>query len=149
MKDLKIYNTSMLISGVFCAGALLFFASGIIAVEWWQWVITIAISGRYLYTGLSRTTSENVNIIRQHHNETAVKLYGKYALAKTNLPIILFVVFFGVALFIRFVFDIITPVSIAILFCILLTISVIYSIGLEQNIKNTIINEKKTAQEKQ
>ena len=107
MKDLKIYNTSMLISGVFCAGALLFFASGIIAVEWWQWVITIAISGRYLYTGLSRTTSENVNIIRQHHNETAV------------------------------------------IFCILLTISVIYSIGLEQNIKNTIINEKKTAQEKQ
>ncbi len=146
---MKIYNKPMFMFGVFCAGALLFFASGIIAAEWWQWAITIIISGRYLYIGLSRTASENATTIHQYHNETAVKLYGKYALAKTNLPIILLVVFFGVALFIRFVFDIITPVSIAILFCILLTISVIYSIGLEQNIKNTIINEKKTAQEKQ
>lgn len=146
---MKIYNKSAFMLGVSCAGALLFFALGVIAVEWWQWAITIAISGKYLYIGLSKTSSENANAIHQHYHTTAVKLYGKYALIKTNLPIVFLAGFFGVALFIRFVFDVITPVSIAALFCILLTISVIYSIGLERNIKNTIIDEKESAQEKQ
>ncbi len=146
---MKIYNKSAFTFGVFCAGALLFFALGVIAVEWWQWAITIAISSRYLYIGLSKTASENTNAIHQHYHETAVKLYGKYALIKANLPVILLAVFFSVALFVRFVFDIITPVSVAIIFCILLTISVLYSIGLERNIKNTIINEKESDREKQ
>lgn len=146
---MKIYNKSAFIFGMFCVGALLFFALGIVAVKWWQWVITIAISSKYLYTGLSKTASENANTIRQYYNETAIRLYGKYALIRTKLPIILLAVFFSTALFIRFVFDVITPVSVTTIFCILLTISVIYSICLERNIKNTIVNEKETTQEKQ
>lgn len=146
---MKIYNKSSFAFGVSCACALLFFALGVIAVEWWQWAITIAISGRYLYIGLSKTAIENTNTIHQHYNATAVKLYGKYALIKINLPIILLAGFFGCALFIRFAFDMITPVSIAAIFCIMLTISVIYSIGLDRNIRNTITNEKESVQEKQ
>lgn len=134
---MKIYNKPAFAFGLFCAGGLLIFALGIISVDWWQWVLTIAISGRYLYIGLSK----NANAIHQHYNETAVKLYGKYALVKTNLPVILVVIFFGIALFIRFVFDIVTPVSIATIFCILLTISVAYSIGLDRTIQNAIKNE--------
>ena len=144
---MKIYNKSEFLFGVFCACALPLFALGIIKVDWWQWIITIAISGRYLYTGLSETASENSNTIHQHYNDTAVKLYGKYALIKTNLPIILLVIFFGVALIIRFVFDIVTPVIIAIAFCILLTISVAYSIGIDRNIKNAIENEMNSSQQ--
>ena len=144
---MKIYNKSAFLFGAFCACALLLFALGIIEVEWWQWVITIAISGRYLYVGLSKTASENANTIHQNYKETATQLYGKYALVKANLPIILLVIFFGVALLIRFVFDIATPVGIAIVFCILLTITVAYSIGLDRNIKNAIKNEMDSSQQ--
>lgn len=138
---MKIYNKSAFAFGIFCAGGLVFFALGIIPADWWQWLLMIAISGRYLYIGLSETASENENTIQQHYRETAIRLYGKYALIKTNLPIILLVIFFGVALFIRFVFDIVTPVGIAVVFCILLTISAAYSIGLNQTIQDTIKNE--------
>lgn len=144
---MKIYNKSAFIFGLFCAGGVLFFTLGIISVDWWQWLLTIAISGRYLYIGLSKTANERADVIHQHYNETAIKLYGKYVRIKTNLPIILLVAFFGVALFVRFVFDVVTPVGIAIAFCVLLTISVMYSIGLERNIKNTILAEETDPQE--
>ena len=138
---MRIYNKSAFAFGLFCAGGLLIFALGIISADWWQWVLTIAISGRYLYIGLSKTAYDNANVIHQHYNETAVKLYGKYALVKTNLPIILLVIFFGGALFFCFFFDIVTPVSIAAVFCVLLTVSVAYSIGLDRRIQNTIKSE--------
>jgi hypothetical protein len=144
---MRIYNRSAFAFGVFCGCALLFFAFDIIQADWWQWLITLAISGRYLYVGLSKTASENANVVRQRHDETAVRLYGKYALVKTNLPIILLAAFFGVALFIRFAFDITTPVSVAVVFCILLTVSVLYSISLERNIKDAILAEEANSKE--
>lgn len=143
---MKIYNKSAFAFGVLCAGGLLLFALGIISAAWWQWVLTIGISCRYLYVSLSKTASDYADAIRQHYNEAAISLYGKYALIKTNLPIILLAVFFSVALFIRFAFDIVTPVSAAIIFCILLTFSVAYSIGLDRNIQNTIKNEMDSVQ---
>lgn len=138
---MRVYNKSAFALGLSCGGVLLLFTSGIIAVDWWQWVLTFAVSGRYLYIGLSKTANDNANAIQQHYNATAIKLFGKYALIKTNLPIIFLAVFFSAGLFIRFVFDIITPVSIAVVFCIVLTISVAYSIGLDQAIRNTIKSE--------
>lgn len=141
-----IYNKSAFAFGVLCAGGLLLFALGIVSAAWWQWVLTIVISCRYLYVGLSKTASDHADAICQHYNEAAIRLYGKYALIKTNLPIILLAAFISVALFIRFAFDIVTPVSVAIVFCILLTISVAYSIGLNQNIQNTIKNEMDSVQ---
>ena len=139
---MKIYNKSAFLFGVFLAGALFVFALGIISVDWWQWVIITAFSGKYLYAGLSKTANENANTIRRSYKETASKLYGKYALIKTNLPMILLAIFFGAALFIRYAFDIVTPVGIAIIFCILLTSSVAYSIGLDRNIKKAIAQKK-------
>lgn len=138
---MRIYNKSAFAAGIFCGCALLLFACGIISADWRQWLLTLAVSGRYLYMGLSRTASENAELVRRHHAETAVRLYGKYALVKTNLPIILFVGFFGVGLFLRLVFDLLTPVPAAILFCMLLTVSVFYSIGLEREIRDTILAE--------
>ena len=146
---MKIYNKSAFWFGVFCAGALLIFASGVVSADWWQWIITTAISGRYLYLGLSKTANENVNTVSQHYHKTAVKLYGKYAFFKTNLPVILLIIFFVPALFARFAFDLVTPVEIAVVFCILLTISVAYSIGLEREIKKAILDGEEIDQEKQ
>ena len=110
--------------GVLC-GRIDFFALGIIAAEWWQWVITAAISVSYMHIGLSKTAGENTDAVRRHYDETAVKLYGKYAAVKINLTIILLAVFFGTAIFIRFVFGIITPVGVTAVFCIILIISAI------------------------
>ncbi len=117
------------------------FALNIISADWWQWIITIAIAGRYLYIGLSESASKKADIIHEHYHETAAKLYGKYYRVKTNLPWILLTAFFGAALFIRLVFDKTTPIGIAAAFCILLTISAAYSISIEQKIKNTIENQ--------
>lgn len=146
---MKIYNKSAFVFGVSCAGALLLFALGVIAVEWWQWVITIVISGRYLYIGLSKTANENAHFIRQHYRETTISLYGKYAHIKTNLPFILLAIFLLVVLFAQFFLDIVTPNSVAIIFNILLIISLLYSSHLDRNIKSTIMNEKENTQEKQ
>mgnify|MGYP000001875425 CR=1 FL=1 len=78
-----------------------------------------------MHIGLSKTAGENTDAVRRHYDETAVKLYGKYAAVKINLTIILLAVFFGTAIFIRFVFGIITPVGVTAVFCIILTISAI------------------------
>ncbi len=138
---MKTYNKSAFALGLSCAGGLLLFALGIISVDWWQWVLTIVISCRYLYVGLSKTASDYADAIHRRYNEIAIKLYGKYALIKINLPIILLVAFFSVALFIRFAFDIMTPVGFATAFFILLTVSAAYSIGLDRSIQDTIKNE--------
>lgn len=144
---MRIYNKSAFAAGIFCGCALLLFAFGVIPADGWQWLLTLAVSGRYLYMGLSRTGSENADRVRRHHAETAVRLYGKYARVKTNLPLLLLAGFFGVALFLRAVFDLVTPVPVAILFCMLLTVSVFYSIGLEREIRDTILAEETDSQE--
>lgn len=146
---MKIYNKSAFAFGIFCAIGLIFFALDIISVDWWLWIIVIAVSGKHLYLGLSETANQKEDIIRQCYHETAVKLYGKFYRIKTNLPTILLIVFFVPALFIRFAFDRTTPVGIAVAFCILLTISVAYSIGIEKNIKNFILEERQESQNKQ
>ena len=141
---MKIHCKPAFASGLLCAGGLLLFASGIIAAEWWQWVFTIAISARYLFTGLSKSAAENADALHRHYSETAVALYGKYALIKTNLPLILLAVFLGAALFLRFAFDLVTPASAAAVFCVLLTVSAAYSIGLDRTIQKTIQNGPET-----
>ena len=93
-----------------------------------------------------RQPNKQAAAIRQSYKETAIMLYGKYALVKTNLPIILTVSFFGIALFIRVAFDFITSVGVVTIFCILLTISVVYSISLDRTIQNTIRDEIDTVQ---
>lgn len=60
---------------------------------------------------------------------------------KTNLPWIITGSFFVITLFIRFVFDVIIPVWIAVFFVIVLTISVFYSIGIERKIAEYIDKE--------
>ena len=60
---------------------------------------------------------------------------------KTNLPWIITGSFLVITLFIRFVFDVIIPVWIAVFFVIVLTISVFYSIGIERKIAEYIDKE--------
>ncbi|MCI9120578.1 MAG: hypothetical protein HFG00_03500 [Oscillibacter sp.] len=139
---MKIYNKQAFVFGIFCAGGLLFFALGVIPADWWQWGITLAIAGRYLYLGLSKTAGEQEAAIGQKYKETAVKLYGKYAFLKTHLPIFLLAAFFVTALAVRFVFDCV-PVWFAAVFCVVLMLSAAYSMGLERSIRNAVINEKK------
>ena len=138
---MKIYNKSAFAFGVFCAFALPLFALGIIAADWWQWGLTIAISCRYLYQGLSKEANKKANTIQQHYKEVSVRLYGKYAYIKVNLPLVLLAFFFSIALFIRFAFDVIIPAEAAAIFCIILTVSVVYSIGLDRTIRATIEKE--------
>ena len=138
---MKIYNKSAFAFGVLCAFALPLFALGIIAADWWQWALTIAISCRYLYYGLSKEANKKANTIQQRYKEVSVRLYGKYAYIKVNLPFIFLVSFFSIVLFIRFAFDVIIPVGVVVVFCIILAVSVVYSIGLDRTIKDTIENE--------
>ena len=60
---------------------------------------------------------------------------------KTNLPWFITGGFFTVTLLIRFLFDIVIPVWIAVCFVIVLTISVFYSIGLNREITEYIDKE--------
>lgn len=138
---MKIYNKSAFAFGILCAFALLLFALGIIEADWWQWVLTIAILCRYLYYGLSKEANKKANTLQRYYKEASVRLYGKYAYIKVNFPLVLLISFFCIALFIRFAFDVIVPVEVTVVFCIILTVSVVYSIGLDRTIKDTIENE--------
>lgn len=135
---MKIYNRSAFIGGIICAGAFPLFALGIIEADWWQWMISIAITARLLYIGLSEPGSKQAQKVSEHYKETAVALYGKHYVYKTYLPVVLMAVFFPIALILRFGFDFYLPVWLYVVFVFVLTLSVAYSIGIERSIREHI-----------
>lgn len=138
---MKIYNKHEFALGVVCAGALVLFTLGIPRVDWWQWAVTAVIAGGSLYRGLSKEESERAETVRRRYRETSVKLYGRYAWARLNLPWLLLIGFFAPALFVRLAFDRTTPVGIAVGFCVLLTVSVLYSVGADRAVRDAVEKE--------
>ena len=136
--DMKIYNVKYFIWGIIFLIPLPLFAFGSIKADWWQWLLSIGISVKYLSVGLSKSENERQERIEKNCQGVSQKLFGKYVIIKTNLPWIITGSFFVIALFIRFVFDVIIPVWIAVCFVIVLTISVFYSIGVERKIAEYI-----------
>ena len=136
---MRIYNRRAFALGMFCAFAS--FALGILRADWWQWAAAAALSGRCFYSSLSKEENERTETVRRRYRETAVKLYGRYAWVRLNLPWILLVGFFVPALFIRLAFDLTTPVGAAIGFCVFLTVSVLYSVGADRAVKDAIEKE--------
>ena len=136
--DTKIYNVKYFIWGIIFLIPLPLFAFGSIKADWWQWLLSIGISVKYLSVGLSKSENERQERIEKNYQGVSQKLFGKYVIIKTNLPWIITGSFFVIALFIRFVFDVIIPVWIAVCFVIVLTISVFYSIGVERKIAEYI-----------
>ena len=55
---MKIYNKSTFFTGLLCACSLPLFALDILHADWWQWLISITISIKLLYAGLSKADSE-------------------------------------------------------------------------------------------
>lgn len=145
--DMKIHNKSSFAWGIICLCALPLFALNIIKVDWWQWIITLAFSVKFLHVGLSKSENERQNKIAKNYRRVSQELYGKYATIKTNLPWFIAGSFFAVTLFIRFVFDIVIPVWIAVCFAMILTVSVFYSIGLNRKITEHIDKETNSNEE--
>ena len=94
-----------------------------------------------MFARLSKQESERQDNIENNYQSVSQKLFGKYAWIKTNLPWFITGGFFTVTLLIRFLFDIVIPVWIAVCFVIVLTISVFYSIGLNREITEYIDKE--------
>lgn len=135
---MKIYNKSYFFMGLFCLGAIPLFLFDIVHVDWWQYGITIAFSSSFLYRGLSNKGSERDRVFREYFRETALSMYGPLYSVKVNLPWILMLIFFPSALILRLVFLISIPIGGALAFVSILTISVIYSIGIINDIKADI-----------
>ncbi|WP_125140712.1 hypothetical protein [Clostridium transplantifaecale] len=138
---MKIYHKNYFVFGFISLCALPLFALNIIKADWWQWGITLAISAKFLYVGLSKPESEQQSRIEKNYRRVSQELYGKYAVVKTNLPLVILVAFFTITLFIRLVFNIVIPACIVVCFLIVLTVSVFYSIGLDRKIKEHIDND--------
>jgi len=138
---MKVYNRSSFIWGVVFLCALPLSALKIIKVEWWQWIIALAFSAKFLYIGLSKRENERQNKIAKNYRRVSQELFGKHAAIKTNLPLIIAGGFFVVTVFIRVVFDTIIPIWIVACFVILLTASVFYSMGLNHKITEHIDKE--------
>lgn len=138
---MKIHDKSSFIWGLVFLSPLPFFILGLLKADWWQWLLSIGLSAKFLYTGLSKSESRRQRIIAENYQSVSRTLFGKYAEIKTNLPWILTAVFFAFGLLLRFVFDVILPVWIVIAFVVLLTISVFYSIGLNDKITEQIDKE--------
>ena len=139
---MKIYNKSAFITGVICSLSIPLLLLNIIPQGVIQWCLSLAITGRYLYIGLSKEAAKDNEKLSNHYKETAQSLYGKYYYLKTNLPLVLLATFFVPALLLRFVFDVYTPVWFAIIFVIALTVAVVYSIGVNSKIREHIRQNK-------
>ena len=139
--DMKIYNVKYFIWGIIFLIPLPLFAFGSIKADWWQWMLSIGISLKYLSVGLSKSENERQEKIEKNYQGVSQKLFGKYVIIKTNLPWVITGSFFSITLFVRFVFDVIIPVWIVVCFVIVLTISVFYSIGIERKIAEYIDKE--------
>ena len=131
---MKIYDKKFFVWGVIFFIPLPLFILGIVKADFWQWFLSIGLSAKFLYAGLSKAESERQNDIRKSYQRVSQELFGKYAGIKTNLPWVITGAFFTVTLLIRFVLDIVIPVWIAVCFVIVLAISVFYSIGLDRKI---------------
>ena len=138
---MKIYNRHSFICGLLFLCALPLFAFDIIEVDWWQWIITIAISGKFLYTGLSESENRRQERIANNYQQVSKQLLGRYAALKVNLPVVILVVFFAIALFVRFVFDCIIPVGIVVVVLLAATVALFYTIGVNRQITEYIENE--------
>lgn len=138
---MKIYNKNCFIFGLVCLCALPLFALEIIKVDWWQWLFTIAISGKYLYIGLSKNESRRQAHIEKNYKSVSHKLLGRYASIKTNLPLVILGVFFAVAIIIRYALDVTIPVGIVVVVLIFTTVAAFYSIGLNRQIAAYIEDE--------
>lgn len=133
--NMTVCNKTYLGLGVVFLLALLLFSLGILNADWWQWGLTIAISARYLYLGLSKTGSERQAKREKEYRSVSRKLCGKYAVLKTNLPLVLLAGFFSIALFVRFFLGIVIPVWVAGGFAAVFTVSAFYSIGWNRRIR--------------
>lgn len=139
---MKIYNKNCFIFGLVCLCALPVFALKLIEVEWWQWLFTLAIAGKFLHIGLSKSENSRQEQIRKHYKGVSRKLLGRYASIKLNLPLIILGIFFAIAFVIRYGLDYIIPAEIAVVVLIFATVSVFYSIGLHRQIVAYIEKEK-------
>ena len=136
---MKIYDRTAFSFGLCCACLLPVYALGLVDASWWQWGFTAAVAARYLYAALSKAASGKAD--EKRFNKTAVRLYGKHALVKVDLPGILLGVFLCGAVFAYIAFDAVTPAWACGIFCVLLVLSAAYSLGLEKKIKDAISSE--------
>ncbi|MGI5962586.1 MAG: hypothetical protein ACOX7N_02575 [Lawsonibacter sp.] len=138
---MKIYNKKYFLWGIFFFIPLPLFVLGVIKADLWQWFLAIGLSAKFLFAGLSEQEAKRQDKIEMNYERVSQKLFGKYAGLKTNLPWLLTGVFFAVTLLIRFLFDLVIPVWVAVCFVLALTISVFYSIGLHREIIKHIDQE--------
>ena len=135
---MKIYSKSNFIAGLIGLAVLVLYAVGIWEAHMGNWVIAIAFTANCLYTGLTKSGSGRRKHLAAHYDETAAALHGKHHALKRNLPWILTLGFFAVALVLRFLFQIWLPVWICVVFVLGLTVAAFYSIGLHREITEYI-----------
>ncbi|MGL4791036.1 MAG: hypothetical protein ACRCW1_06455, partial [Anaerotignaceae bacterium] len=89
--------------------------------HWWQYILAILILIRWVYNDISKTAREENQLISQHFKETALSLYGQFYYIKTNLPWIIIISFFAVALILRIMLNIYLPIAVYVILVITLT----------------------------
>ena len=141
---MKIYDKESFIWGLIFLCPLPLFALKIIEVEWWQWLLTITLAAKNLYSGLSKAESDRQRYIKQNYKRVSEKLFGRYVSIKTNLPLIILGVFFTAAIIIRYALDYIIPVWAILVVLLIATTATFYSVGISRQIVEHIKNEKDT-----
>ena len=144
---MKIYNKKSFVWGIVFLCPAVLFALGIVEADWWQWLITLALSAKFLYPAFSKDENARQNKIESRFESVSKELYGKNVKIKLDLPWILTIGFFAAALFVRLVFDTVIPVGLIICFAIALPISAMYSIGLNREIVKHIDEERDSGDE--
>lgn len=74
---MKIYNIKYFIWGIIFLIPLPLFAFGSIKADWWQWLLSIGISVKYLSVGLSKLENERQERIEKNYQGVSQKLFGK------------------------------------------------------------------------
>ena len=134
---MKIYSKSYFIGGLIGLAVLVLYAVGVWEAHIGNWVIAIAFTARFLYTGLTESGSGRMKHLNTYYEETGRMLHGRYHVLKRNLPLIVLAGFMVVGLVLK-ALDVWMPGWLIVVFVLSLTVAAFYSIGLHREITEYI-----------
>jgi len=135
---MKIYRKYEFVLGLFGLGTMIlvyFYQKRPVTI---YWLFLIFSTGKCFYESLTEPGSKQAGKRKHYYDEVAKQLHGRNYAIKTNLPWILTLGFFFVALVLRLVFEIWLPSWIYVVFILVLSVSACYSIGICRSITDYI-----------
>ncbi|MBR6738946.1 MAG: hypothetical protein IKL99_04685 [Oscillospiraceae bacterium] len=135
---MKIYNKNRFALGIFWIFITIVLLFGAWERDLLKLVVSVGLAAKCFYSALSESGNAEQRRQDKHYVEAATALYGRHYAWRTNLPLVVLLPVYAVALVLRFAFEIWLPAWFYVAHLMAATAAVFYSIGLERSISEYI-----------